>query len=99
MCIWFVIYNKRKSFLGFLEYAQYQKEQNELENLIEKDNEQISSFSDSNYNNENSLFVDNSLHFLDEESFLSRNDTFSVDDIDLLPNKFYENKIYHNDYL
>ena len=91
--------DRRKSFLGFLEYAQYQKEQNELENLIEKDNEQISSFSDSNYNNENSLFVDNSLHFLDEESFLSRNDTFSVDDIDLLPNKFYENKIYHNDYL
>ena len=33
--------DRRKSFLGFLEYAQYQKEQNELENLIEKDNEQV----------------------------------------------------------
>ena len=91
--------DRRKSFLGFLEYAQYQKEQNELEKLIEKANEQISSYSDSNYNNDNSLFVDNSLNFLDEESFLSRNDSFSVEDIDLLPIKFYENKIYKNEYL
>ena len=86
--------DRRKSFLGFLEYAQYQKEQNELEDLILKENEKDSS--SSNYNN--SSFIDNSLHFLEEESFLSRNNTISVDDIDILPD-IKENKVYKNEYL
>ena len=86
--------DRRKSFLGFLEYAQYQKEQNELEDLIQKENEKDSS--SSNYNN--SSFIDNSLHFLEEESFLSRNNTISVDNIDILPD-IKENQVYKNEYL
>ena len=93
--------DRRKSFLGFLEYAQLQKDQKELEELIQNDDkDKISSFSGkSNNNNNDSYYTDNSLHFLSEESFLSRNNTISVDDIDLLPRKLNEKNIYPNEYL
>ena len=92
--------DRRKSFLGFLEYAHYQKEQKELEELIrDNDKDKISSFSGSNNNNNNSNYTDNSLHFLSEESFLSRNNTISVDDINLLPGDIIEKRVYPNEYL
>ena len=82
--------DKRKSFLGFLEYAQFQKELKELEEIIHNDS-----------NNE--IIVnnsqENSLGFLSEDSYLSRNDKLSIEDIELLPKKLYEKEIYQNEYL
>ena len=89
--------DRRKSFLGFLEYAQYQKQQEELEELINNENQdKDSSYSE---NSNNSGFADNSLHFLNEDSFLSRNNNISVDDLDLLPGNIFDKKVYKNEYL
>ena len=89
--------DRRNSFLGFLEYTQYQKEQRKLEDLIEKDKDKISFHSGSI--NEDSSFKDNSFNFLSEESFLSRNNSISVDDIDLLSGNIREKEIYKNEYV
>ena len=89
--------DRRKSFLGFLEYSQYQKEQKELEELIRNDNDKDSSYSGSI--NDNSGFMENSLHFLSEESVLSRNNNISVDDVDLLNEQIKEKEIYKNEYV
>ena len=89
--------DRRNSFLGFLEYTQYQKEQRKLEDLIEKDKDKISIHSGSI--NEDSSFKDNSFNFLSEESFLSRNNSISVDDIDLLSGNIREKEIYKNEYV
>ena len=84
--------DRRKSFLGFLEYAQFQKELKDLDELIKKESD-----------NENSLnnnpSIDNNLHFLSEDSYLSRNNNVSLDDIELLPKNIKEKKIYENEYL
>ena len=80
--------DRRKSFLGFLEYAQFQKEIKELDDLIVETNKK-----DINNNS------DNNLHFLSDETYLSRNDEVSVEDNELLPNYINENKILGNEYL
>ena len=84
--------DKRKSFLGFLEYAQFQKELKELDEMIKNESD------DENDLNDNTFSEDN-LHFLSEESYLSRNDNISLEDIEMLPNNVKENKIYDNEYL
>jgi hypothetical protein len=83
--------DRRKSFLGFLEYAQYQKELKKLDDLIDGDIYETDRKNDGSF--------DKNLHFLSEDSFLSRNDNISVDDNDLLPNDITEKKIYQNEYL
>jgi hypothetical protein len=84
--------DKRKSFLGFLEYAQFQKEIKELDEMIINDKENIENI---NKNDSN----ENPLHFLSEDSYLSRNNNVSVEDMDLLPEKINENRIYGNEFL
>ena len=80
--------DRRKSFLGFLEYAQFQKELKELDDLIVDNNK-------NNINNNS----DESLHFLSEETFLSRKDEVSVEDNELLPIYLNERKILGYEYL
>ena len=83
--------DRRKSFLGFLEYAQYQKELKLLDDLIDAD------IYETDVKLDNS--VENNLHFLSEDSFLSRNGNISVEDNDILPNNITQKKIYENEYL
>ena len=83
--------DRRKSFLGFLEYAQYQKELKLLDDLIDGD------IYETDRKNANS--VDNDLQFLSEDSYLSRNDNISVEDNDLLPTYITQKEIYQNEYL
>ena len=83
--------DRRKSFLGFLEYAQYQKDLKLLDDLIDGD------IYDTDRKIDNS--ADKNLHFLSEDSYLSRNDNISVEDNDLLPNEITQKKIYQNEYL
>ena len=89
--------DRRNSYLGFLEYVQYKKEAKELENIIQKDNDKDSSFYSEAI--DNTINKDDSLHFLSEESYLSRNGSISVEDIKLLPKLLSEKKIYGNEYL
>ena len=86
--------DRRKSFLGFLEYAQFQKELKELDDLIKNNSnnkEEDENVSDS--------FNNNNLHFLSEDSYLSRKDNISLEDIDVLPSNLINEKIYENEYL
>ena len=88
----FINKDRRKSFLGFLEYAQFQKEIKELDEMIINDKENNSNIKKNDYNQ-------NSLYFLSEDSYLSRNNNTSVEDIDLLPEEINENRIYENEFL
>ena len=85
--------DRRKSFLGFLEYAQFQKELKELDDLIKNESEKEKD-SEESINNE-----ENDLRFLSEDSFLSRNNNVSVEDIELLPKDIHLKKVYENEYL
>ena len=42
---------------------------------------------------------ENDLRFLSEDSFLSRNNNVSVEDIELLPKDIHLKKVYENEYL
>ena len=92
--------DRRKSFLGFLEYAQFQKDLKELDELIKNksENEDINKSAIDGESN-NSECNENNLHFLSEDSFLSRNHNVSLEDIDILPNNLIEKKIYENEYI
>ena len=83
--------DRRKSFLGFLEYAQYQKEIKLLDDLIDGE------IYETDRKNDDS--VSKNLHFLSEDSYLSRNGSISVKDNDILPNDITQKKIYQNEYL
>ena len=83
--------DRRKSFLGFLEYAQYQKELKVLDDLIDCDIFETDRKNDDSFEND--------LHFLSEDSYLSRNACISIEDNDLLPNDISQKKIYQNEYL
>ena len=82
--------DKRQSFLGFMEYAQLQKESNQLEELIQKYSDEENCIDDNN---------GNYLHFLSEDSYLSRNNNISIEDNELLPKKIFDEKLYKNEYM
>ena len=83
--------DRRKSFLGFLEYAQFQKELKELDEIIKNDSDKENYIDDLN--------SENDLHFLNEDSYLSRSENNTIEDIELLPKKMNEKKIFKNEYL
>ena len=88
--------DRRKSFLGFLEYAQFHNEINELNELIENES--------SNNEIEDNEEIDNKdkkndMLFLSEDSFISRINNVTLEDIELLPMYLNEQKIYKNEYL
>ena len=87
--------DRRKSFLGFLEYAQFQKELKELDELIKNESEKEKESSEESLDTEEK----NNLQFLSEDSYLSRNNNISVEDIELLPKDIYLKKVYDNEYL
>ena len=95
----FINKDKRNSFLGFLEYAQFQKELKELDNLIKNDKDKQKIQINENSGNNEIDFMDNNLKFLSEDSFLSRNGDVSMEDIDILPQSITMKKIYENEYL
>ena len=88
--------DRRKSFLGFLEYAQFHNEINELNELIENES--------SNNEIEDNEAIDNKdkkydMLFLNEDSYLSRSNNITLEDIEILPMHLNEQKIYKNEYL